>query len=69
MNINIIPNKVEKREIYNLKDTLCQFKFKTSTDKSTDFATCFNGSDNLASKCEKWKHMVNIHIKKSFRKI
>ena len=36
MKLQVITNKKEKREIYNLKNVLCQFQFKKSTEKTQE---------------------------------
>ena len=69
MNIYIVPNKVVKREIYNLKNVNSQIKFKQSTDDVQDFSLCLNGNANVSVKCDRWKQTLDSHIKKAFRKI
>ena len=61
--------KEEKREIYNLKTVLCQFKFKKSTENLQELFSSFKGKENVSVKCERWKQTLDAHIKKSFRKI
>ena len=65
MNLLVIPNKVENREIYNLKNLQCQSKFKISTEDAQDFSSCFNSKAKLSEKCDRWKYTLNAHIRKN----
>ena len=41
INLEIIPDKPKRREIFNFKNKRCQETFKNITTKSTDFSRCF----------------------------
>ena len=69
MNLKVIPQREEKREIYNLKNVLCQFKFKKLTENSQEFLSCFKSRESVLVKCERWKKTLDSHIKNALRKI
>ena len=69
MNIHVIPHREEKREIYNLKNVKCQKAFKIGTEKAQEFSSCLKGRTSISAKCDQWRHTLDSHIRKTFRKI
>ena len=70
VNFYVISKREEKREIFNLKNELCQFTFKRSTENAQELLSCLNSRENISVKCEKWKTYFRCtHKKKAFRKI
>ena len=66
MNMHVISKREERREIFNLKNELCQFTFKRSTENAQELLSCLNSRENISVKCEKWERTLDAHIKKSF---
>ena len=69
MNLQVMPIKKVKREIYNLKNFDCQKAFKKQTEDTHEFSACLNSSDSVMLKSDKWIKCLDAHIKKSFKKV
>ena len=72
LNIEFENMKPERQEIYNFKESEGQRKFKIATTETNDFSNCFNPISNgapLTDQVEKWRSLLSLYIKKSFKKI
>ena len=69
IDLKITPNKPEKVEIKNFKEVKAQQDFKASTDQTNDFTNCLRSNKDIDEKAELWKHLLNEHCRKSFKKI
>ena len=70
MNMHVISKREDKREIFNLKNELCQFTFKRSTENAKELLSCLNSRENISVKCEKWKTYFRCtHKKKLLEKL
>ena len=67
--LKVSPEKPEKTEIQNFKDTEGQKKFKTNTNETHEFTTCTESDGNFTLKTDKWKQLLNEHCRKAFKKI
>ena len=55
MDMEIIPIKEQRRDVFNHKNVLCQMKFKKLTENAQEFSPIFQGTEPLSVKCDKWK--------------
>ena len=69
MKLNIVPHKVQKHFLYNLKNSECQKLFKINTTTTKYFTRSLNNMQHLQIKCEKWKLALDTHINQAFRKM
>ena len=69
INMKIAPEKPDKVELINFKDTDAQKLFKTNTDQTDDFTKCTESDQDFTRKAEMWKHLLNKHCRQSFKKI
>ena len=69
MKLNIVPHKMPKKTVYNLKNSQCQKQFKISTSDTKEFTSSLHSDKDLQFKCEKWQTTLDAHIKHSFRKM
>ena len=69
INLKISPEKTEKIELTNFKDPVAQKNFKRMTDETEEFTRCTESEKNITDKIEIWKHLLNDHCKKSFKKM
>ena len=69
VDLKVAPEKPEKIEIINFKDTEAQKQFKTKTNLTKDFTECTESGENITDKSEIWKHLLNKHCSQSFKKI
>ena len=55
--------KPVRRELYNFKD------IKPATSETKDFTSCFLNDLPLINQVEDWRKVLNLHCRKSFKKI
>ena len=50
VNFYVISKREEKREILNLQNVLCQFKFNKSTENAQEHLLCLNSRESVSLK-------------------
>ena len=69
LDLKIITEKPNRREIWNLKNKEAQKAFKYLTTNTKDFTSCFEDEISLNQQIENWRKSLKYHITKSFKKI
>ena len=69
IDLNILNEKPVRRELYNFKDKVAQENFKSATSETKDFTSCFLNDLPLINQVEDWRKVLNLHCRKSFKKI
>ena len=69
LNLKFESKKPERVEMYDFKNKVDQQKFKKLTSDTTEFSDCFSDGKPLMSQVIKWRNILEIYFKKSFRKI
>ena len=69
LNLEIIPEKPKRREIFNFKNKKCQEIFKKVTTNTTDFSQCFESKIPLEKQIEEWRKILKSYCHKAFKKI
>ena len=67
--IKIAPQKPDKVEILNFKDTKAQQKFQEATSNTTSFTDCLKSKFSSREKIMNWKHTLEKHCTSAFPKI
>ena len=69
VDLDIIAEKPERKEVFNLKDIEGQKNFKYSTTETDEFSNTFNNNLDVLTQVENWRKILFKHIRKSFKKI
>ena len=69
VDLNIIAEKPERKEVFHFKDFESQKKFQMSTTETIEFSNCFNNNLDVLKQVENWRKVLFAHIRKSFKKI
>ena len=69
INLEIIPDKPKRREIFNFKNKRCQETFKNITTKTTDFSRCFENDLPFKKQIERWRKTLKSYCHSAFKKI
>ena len=67
--LEVLPDKPQRREIFNFKDKQAQSIFKENTSKTKEFSKCFMNSKPLNQQINDWRNVLNDYCKMSFKKI
>ena len=66
VNLQIIPQKPGRKEIYNFKNKESQDMFKEITTK---FSECFNNDLPILKQVGNWRNVLKSHCQRAFKKI
>ena len=69
VDLNIIKEKPERRELFNFKNIAAQKCFQISTSETDEFSRCFTHVLPVLEQVERWRKVLQSHFKKSFKKI
>ena len=69
MNLTVLKEKPERKELFNFKDPKAQQKFKNETSVTKEFTECFETNLPLDNQIEKWRQVLKSKCSKSFKKI
>ena len=69
INLEIIPMKPERKEIFNFKNEASLAKFKEITSNTSQFTECFENSLPLSEKVLNWRRVLKSHCQTAFKKI
>ena len=69
VDLNIIKEKPERRELFNFKNIDAQKLFQISTSETDEFSKCFTNMLPVHKQVERWRNVLQSHFKKSFTKI
>lgn len=69
VNLEIVPEKPKRIEIYDFKDMKAQVLFKDKTSNTDEFSKCFNNSKNIEEQICQWRRVLNTFCKMVFKKI
>ena len=69
INLKLIAEKPERKELFNVRDKRSQAIFKEITSNTNEFSQCFDGDLPLQIKVKKWRHVLKSHCYSAFRKI
>ena len=69
INLDIVPGKPKRREIFRFKDKKAQELFKEKTSNTKEFSRCFQNDKSIQEQIIQWRHILNSHCKNAFKKI
>ena len=69
VNLDILVEKPDRREIFHFKDRESQQKFKISTSNTEEFTACFENNLPFKDQIENWRRVLNSHCSMNFKKI
>ena len=69
VNLQIIPLKPERKEIYNFKNKESQDMFKEITTNTQKFSECFNNDLPIFKQVENWRNVLKSNCQRAFKKI
>ena len=69
VNLQIIPLKPGRKEIYNFKNKESQDMFKEITTNTQKFSECFNNDLPILKQVENWRNVLKSHCQRAFKKI
>ena len=69
LDLKFSSEKPERIEYFNFKDADSQEVFRKSTSETEDFTKVFLDGAPLKHQIENWRKVLNLHCKKSFKKI
>ena len=55
LDLEVISEKPQRREIWNFKNKECQEKFKMQTSQTKDFSNCFQNNLPIIKQIENWQ--------------
>ena len=61
--------KLERSEVFNLRNKLCQEDFKEKTSNTDQFTKCFEDEENIDIQFKRWHRRLIKALHTSFRKI
>ena len=69
VNLEIIPDKPKRREIFNFKNIKCQEVFKNITTNTTEFSRCFENNLSFEKQVNRWRKTLRSYCQNAFKKI
>ena len=69
VDLKIINEKPERREIFDFKNVDSQNTFKRISSETVEFTECFNNDLPLSRQIEKWSQVLKSYCGKAFKKI
>ena len=69
VNLELIAEKPQRKEIFNFKDKDSQENFKDLTSNTKEFSNCFDNGKPLEEQINDWRKVLNKHCKIAFKKI
>ena len=69
VNLQIIPLKPKRKEIFNFKNKESQEMFKEITTNTQQFSECFNNDLPILKQVENWRNVLKSHCQIAFKKI
>ena len=69
INLQLISEKPDRKEIFNFKDTQSQLKFKDITTNTNKFSNCFDNDDPLQKQIENWRRALKSSCYESFKRV
>ena len=67
VDLKIVTEKPERKEILKFKDKDAQEKFKKYTSQTEEFSNCFRNDLPVLNQIEKWRVVLNIQENKDFK--
>ena len=61
--------KIERKEMLNLRNKICQEAFRNETENNEELLKCFDDSVKVEDQAKKWKKCLDDTLKKCFRKV
>ena len=68
-NLQVCKKRVEREEMFNLRNKACQESFKELTENNQELVECFRNGLSLETQSRKWKKVFDSILHKCFRKI
>jgi hypothetical protein len=69
VNLELITEKPERKEVFNFHDKKSQAAFKEITSNTDEFSKCFQNNLPLQKQVNKWRHVLKSYCYKAFRRI
>ena len=69
VNLQLVSEKPERKEIFNFKDKKSQAIFKDITSKTDEFSKCFENDLPLEVQVKNWRQVLLSNCKAAFKKI
>ena len=69
VDLEVVPEKPQRREIFNFKNKKAQEIFKEKTSKTEEFSKCFQTNYSTEEQIDQWRNVLNKHCKMAFKKI
>ena len=69
VDLKIVTEKPERKEILKFKDKDAQEKFKKYTSQTEEFSNCFRNDLPVLNQIEKWREILKSTCNKTFKKI
>ena len=69
LNLQLIPLKPERKEIFNFKDGDALSTFKDITSNTDKFSKCFEDNQDILKQVDKWRKTLKSHCQIAFKKI
>ena len=69
VNLELIADKPQRKEIFNFKDKDSQAYFKEITSKTEEFSNCFDNNKPLEEQIYDWRKVLKTHCKTAFKNI
>ena len=63
MNLNVLPNKPQRVEMLDLRNTEGKILFKKKTTETSEFTAFFKNMLPLLKNCERWNYILKAHCK------
>ena len=67
MNLNILPQKPHRVELFDFQNEDGQKMFKRKTSETNDFTDCFQNLLPLQEQCENWHATLKSYCAKSYK--
>ena len=69
LDLKIMDEKPERREIFKFKDEEALANFKKITSETKEFSDCFKDKLPVLQQIERWRGVLKSHCSKTFKKI
>ena len=69
LDLKIIHEKPERKEMFRFKDKDAMEMFKKSTSETKEFSNCFENNLPILEQIESWRRVLKAHCSKSFKKV
>ena len=66
LNLKVLPQKLQRVEIFDFKNVMGKELFKRKTSETTDFTECFENKLPLLQQCDNWFKILKTYCKKSY---